>query len=153
MDLLTAEREWYLVTLAVESRFHCRRTPQATTLRRQVEFHAVETLLPGFIRPRIPLDDEDAGLNASDLDALRDDGMTSTVDAAQAPQRRVRLIGSERHRSAGKTLRAQAFRPQMLPSASATASAPQMFTVFAAQYPAYPGPCQRLAFALAGDHP
>jgi len=75
-------------------------------LRRQVEFHAVEPLLSGFIRPRIPLDDEDVGLAASNLDALRDAGLTSTVDAAQAPQRRlVRLIGSDATAALAKRLK------------------------------------------------
>lgn len=64
----------------------------AEALRGQVDFRAAEPLVPGFIQPRLALDDEELGLASSHIDALRDAGLTNTVDAGQAPQRRVALL-------------------------------------------------------------
>ncbi len=65
------------------------------TLRGQVDFDAVEPLVFQFVQPRLPIDDEEVGLDASVADALRDAGLTSTVDAAQAPRRRLELLIGE----------------------------------------------------------
>ena len=52
------------------------------------------------------MDAEELGLNAVTVDALRDAGLTNTVDAAQAPQRRlVRLIGAKAVASLAERLR------------------------------------------------
>ena len=68
----------------------------AEALRAQVDFRAAEPLVSGFIQPRLALDDEELGLESSHIDALRAAGLTNTVDAAQAPRRRVALlIGDE----------------------------------------------------------
>ena len=66
----------------------------AQALRPLVEEQPVAPLLPGFVRPRLSLDDADVELDAATVDTLRSAGLTSTVDAAQAPRPRLmRLLG------------------------------------------------------------
>jgi hypothetical protein len=68
----------------------------AEALRGQVDFLAVEPLVPGFIQPRLSLDDEDLGIESNHIDTLCAAGLTNTVDVGQAPHRRVALlIGDE----------------------------------------------------------
>jgi len=64
-------------------------------LRGQVDFRAAEPLVPGFIQPRLALDDEEVELDAPSIDALRAAGLSNTVDAGQAPRRRVSILIGE----------------------------------------------------------
>lgn len=81
----------------------------AESLRPLVDLVPPELLVPGFLRPRLALDDEEVGLAPAAVDALQAAGLTSTVDAAQAPQRRLaRLIGAEATAALADRLRALA---------------------------------------------
>ena len=81
----------------------------AEALRAQVDFRAPEPLVAGFLCPRLPLEDEELALDATIRDALIDAGLTSTVDVAQAPQRRlIRLVGAEATSALAARLRAMA---------------------------------------------
>lgn len=81
----------------------------AEALRGQVDFRAAEPLVPGFIQPRLALDDEELGLEPSHLDTLRAAGLTNTVDAGQVPHRRVALlIGEEPAKALATRLKALA---------------------------------------------
>ena len=81
----------------------------AEVLRARVDVTPAVALVPGFLRPRLPLDDADVGLPAPTVEALATAGLTSTVDAAQAPQRRlVRLVGAEATAALADRLRALA---------------------------------------------
>ena len=64
-------------------------------LRDQVDFAAAEPLVPGFIRPRLALDDGEIGLDGKTVDTLISAGLTNTVDVGQAPLRRVSLLIGE----------------------------------------------------------
>lgn len=67
----------------------------AEALRGQVDVRAADPLVPGFVLPRLALDDDELGLEAQPLDALRAAGLTNTVDVAQAPRQRVALLAGE----------------------------------------------------------
>ncbi|MFO7564502.1 MAG: protein kinase [Enhygromyxa sp.] len=67
----------------------------AEALRGQIDLRAAEPLVRGFIQPRLALDDEELGLESIHIDALRAAGLTNTVDAGQAPHRRVALLIGE----------------------------------------------------------
>jgi serine/threonine protein kinase len=77
----------------------------ADTLRTSVSVEAAgPALVPGFVRPRLPLDDADLKLEAVAVEALEEAGLSSTLDLAQAPEARVRhLVGD----TAAATLRAK----------------------------------------------
>lgn len=64
-------------------------------LRDRVAPGASEPLLPGFVRPRLSVDDEELRLDPAAVDALRAAGLTNTTDVAQAPQRRLALLVGE----------------------------------------------------------
>jgi serine/threonine protein kinase len=81
----------------------------AEALRARVDVTPAEPLVPGFLRPRLSLDDADVGLPAATVQPLAAAGLTSTVDAAQAPQRRLaRLVGAAATAALGERLRALA---------------------------------------------
>jgi serine/threonine protein kinase len=68
----------------------------AQTLRERVNSEATEALVPGFTQPRIALDDAELGLSVELVDKLRAAGLTNTVDAGQAPLRRIAaLVGDD----------------------------------------------------------
>ena len=66
----------------------------AETLRTQVDTGPADPLVPGFLRPRLSLDDVAVEVEANTLALLLQAGLTNTVDAALAPRRRLtRLLG------------------------------------------------------------
>jgi len=76
------------------------------TLRGLVDSCASEPLVPGFLRPRLPLEDEELGLDSSWVEPLLAAGLTNTVDVAQAPRSRlVRIVGAEAAATLAQRLR------------------------------------------------
>lgn len=95
-DLLMLPRNQLSVIRGIGTKVSKEIFELAEALRGQVDSEAAEPLVPAFIRPRLSLDDEDLGIDAATVDALRAAGLTSTVDAAQATKRRIaRLIGDD----------------------------------------------------------
>ena len=69
----------------------------ADQLRARFEVENRPVLVPGFARPRLVIDDPDAGIDASTVDRLVDAGIKTTVDAALAPAGRIeKLLGRPR---------------------------------------------------------
>jgi serine/threonine protein kinase len=67
----------------------------ADQLRARFEVENRPALVPGFARPRLPLDEPDAGIEASTLDRLVAAGINTTIDAALAPAARIeKLLGT-----------------------------------------------------------
>ncbi len=69
----------------------------AEQLRARFEVDSRPALLPGFTRPRLVLEDPEAGIAPSTVDRLAEAGIKTTVDAALAPAARVeKLLGLAR---------------------------------------------------------
>ncbi|HZO15569.1 MAG TPA: hypothetical protein VFB62_19990, partial [Polyangiaceae bacterium] len=69
----------------------------ADTLRARFEVENRPAFIPGFARPRLLLDDPDAGIDASTADRLVAAGIKTTVDVALAPAVRIeKLLGKPR---------------------------------------------------------
>ena len=95
-DLLLLPRNQLSVIRGIGTKVSKEIFELAEALRTLVDVHPHKQLVPGFLRPRLGLDDEDVGLDAAAVDALRAAGLTSTVDAAQAPHHRLtRLVGAD----------------------------------------------------------
>lgn len=67
----------------------------ADLLRPRLTAVSAEPFLPGFLRPRLGLDDPELELPALAQDALAGAGLTTTLDVAQAPLARVRRLLDE----------------------------------------------------------
>jgi serine/threonine protein kinase len=69
----------------------------ADQLRVRFEVENQPVFVPGFLRPRLVLEDPEAGIEASTLDRLVSAGIKTTVDAASAPAARIeKLLGKTR---------------------------------------------------------
>jgi serine/threonine protein kinase len=69
----------------------------ADELRARFEIENRPVLVPGFARPRLVLDEPDAGIDASSVNRLIAAGMRTTVDAALAHAARIeKLLGTSR---------------------------------------------------------
>nr|WP_227026829.1 protein kinase [Corallococcus soli] len=69
----------------------------ADQLRARFEVENRPMLVPGFARPRLVLDEPEAGIDASTADRLVAAGLKTTVDAALAPAARIeKLLGKPR---------------------------------------------------------
>ena len=69
----------------------------ADQLRARFEVENRPVLVPGFARPRLLLDEPDAGIDPSTVDRLVAAGIKTTVDAALAPAARIeKLLGKPR---------------------------------------------------------
>lgn len=78
----------------------------AEELRAVVDVETAEPLVPGFVRPRLALGDEDLGLDGPTADALLAAGLTNTADVAQATRRRLSvLVGEARTEALATRLR------------------------------------------------
>ena len=78
----------------------------AERLRERLTAPQPERLFPGFPGPRLPLDDPDLALEATDLSRLGDAGLTSTLDLAASPVERLhRLLGTATTAAVGARLR------------------------------------------------
>lgn len=81
----------------------------AEQLRATLTIEAGPALVPGFVRPRLQLDDQELGLETATLDALGGAGLGSTLDVAQASEARVkRLLGDAAAEGLRKKLQALA---------------------------------------------
>jgi serine/threonine protein kinase len=61
-------------------------------LRHHVDARAADPIVPGFVRPRLAVDDDELKLEPTTSDALRAAGLTNTTDVAQAPRHRLALL-------------------------------------------------------------
>ncbi len=105
-DLLLLPRNQLSVIRGIGTKVAKEIFAQAEALRAQVDVTPAEPFVRGFLRPRLALGDEEVGLDGQHLEALAAAGITSTVDAAQAPKRRVeRLVGAEAAASLAARLR------------------------------------------------
>jgi serine/threonine protein kinase len=69
----------------------------ADQLRARFEVETRPVLVPGFARPRLLLEEPDAGIDPSTVDRLVAAGIKTTVDAALAPAARIeKLLGTPR---------------------------------------------------------
>lgn len=69
----------------------------ADELRARFEVENRPVLVPGFARPRLVLEEPEAGIDASTVDRLAAAGIKTTVDAALAPAARIeKLLGKPR---------------------------------------------------------
>jgi hypothetical protein len=83
----------------------------ADKLRVRFEVETGPALIPGFARPRLVLEEPEAGIDASTVDRLVAAGINTTVDAALAPSVRIeKLLGKSR---------AEALRERLLGLAAA----------------------------------
>ena len=105
-DLLLLPRNQLSVVRGIGTKVTREIFALAEALRGRIDLRAAEPLVPGFLRPRLALDDADIGLTPAVVAALGAGGLTNTVDAAQAPERRLaRLIGAEAAAALGDRLR------------------------------------------------
>jgi serine/threonine protein kinase len=95
-DLLQLPRNQLSMVRGIGSKVTKEIFALAERLRSSLETTAPAPLIPGFIRPRLTLDDPELGLAPAALQALSAAGLTSSVDVAQTPQHRlVHLIGAD----------------------------------------------------------
>ena len=93
-DLLLLPRNQLSVIRGIGRRVAEEILAVAEELRAHHPVDAPKSLLPGFLRPRLSIDDPDVALPRHAVDTLIAAGITSTVDAAQAPRSRFeRLVG------------------------------------------------------------
>lgn len=105
-DLLSLPRNQLSMIRGVGTKVTKELFELAESLRGQVSYSATDPLVPGFIQPRLALDDSELGLETLCIDALRAAGLTSTVDVGQAPQRRIaHLIGEKSAKALATRLR------------------------------------------------
>lgn len=108
-DLLLLPRNQLSVIRGIGTKVTRELFELAEALRARVDVSPAEPLVAGFLRPRMALDDAYVGLAPTTLEALATAGLTSTVDAAQAPRSRlIRLLGAEATTTLGERLRALA---------------------------------------------
>lgn len=108
-DLLLLPRNQLSVIRGIGTRVTREIFGLAEALRKLLVVEPTEPLVAGFIRPRLPLDDEELKLSREIVDALHAAGLTSTVDVAQAPAHRVaRLVGAAVASQLAERLRALA---------------------------------------------
>ena len=105
-DLLLLPRNQLSVIRGIGSKVTRELFALAEALRETIDPRAADSLVTDYVRPRLALDDAEVGLDATAIAALRDAGLTSTVDVAQAPRRRiVRLLGEGVSDAVGARLR------------------------------------------------
>lgn len=94
-DLLQLPRNQLSMVRGIGSRVTREIYELTEALRTSLEATSPAPLVPGFLRPRLTLQDAELGLDPSSITALTAAGLTSSVDLAQTPQRRLtRLIGA-----------------------------------------------------------
>jgi serine/threonine protein kinase len=91
-DLLLLPRNQLSVVRGIGTKVAKEIVAIAEALRTHLEVTAPPPLVPGFLRPRLALDDADVALEARLLDELLTAGLTNTVDVALAPRRRIELL-------------------------------------------------------------
>ena len=96
-ELVTLPRNQLSVVRGVGSHLAREIIVLADQLRARFEVENRPALVPGFARPRLALDDAEAGLDAATADRLVAAGLTTTLDVALAPATRVeKLLGRPR---------------------------------------------------------
>lgn len=93
-DMLQLPRNQLSVIRGVGTKVAREIVALADQLRASLSVEVGPPLVPGYVRPRLSLEDSELALDAAVREALAGAGLTSTIDVAQAQEARVgRLIG------------------------------------------------------------